>query len=323
MDALPIDMSHPAVREYLSLVRLQVLTPLSLLINIATIAVCAAVVNPSIGGVSKLHPTSISPNPAVIAVYLGVIFIGQIGYCLLLVIANKAETKNALVKGVGLSLVFSNIVMALWAIAWVMQWFLFSTILQGILIILLLYSNIALLVYHPPTSSRPFDTALIHAPLRFFLILPLFILFPLCLFITLGLTFTPTVPGSPRDYSKWHAWTGFGVVLGTNLLGLIVVLLRRDIVCCVAATWVCVSIWSYRPKPSAVYITVIIFTVLFPLALITSFIHSRFYGQGRVVLPPGDAHPGLYAHTNRVDRSQGGNDIDSERAPREIDSDWA
>lgn len=62
-----------------------------------------------------------------------------------------------------------------------MRWFLFATILQGILVLLLLYSNIALLVYHPPTSSRPFDTALIHAPLRFFLILPLFILFPLCL----------------------------------------------------------------------------------------------------------------------------------------------
>jgi len=242
-----------------------------------------------------------------------------------------------------------------------MQWFLFATILQGILILLLLYSNIALLVYHPPTSSRPFDTALIHAPLRFFLILPLFILFPLCLLcviflcipftiplirrcsVTLGLSFTPTVPGSPVDYSKWHAWTGFGVVLGTNLLGLIVVLLRRDVVCCVAATWVCVSIWSYRPKPSPVYvrflyfllrgttdtevihvkITVIIFTALFPLALVTSFIHSRFYGQGRIILPPGDAHPGLYAHTNGADRSQGENGIDSDRVPREIEGDWS
>ena len=68
------------------------------------------------------------------------------------------------------------------------------------------------------------------------------------------MSFTPTVPGEPIDYSKWHAWTGFGVVLGTNLLGLIVVLLRRDIVCCIAATWVCVSIWSYRPKPSPVYV---------------------------------------------------------------------
>ena len=62
-----------------------------------------------------------------------------------------------------------------------MKWFLFATILQGLLLLLLLYSNIALLIYHPPDSSRPLDTALIHAPLRFFLILPLSILFPLCL----------------------------------------------------------------------------------------------------------------------------------------------
>src|SRR5882757_1212047 len=62
-----------------------------------------------------------------------------------------------------------------------MRWFLFATILQGLLLLFLLYSNIALLIYHPPDSSRPIDTALIHAPLRFFLILPLSILLPLCL----------------------------------------------------------------------------------------------------------------------------------------------
>lgn len=65
----------------------------------------------------------------------------------------------------------------------IMRWFLFATILQGLLLLLLLYSNIALLIYHPPAASRPLDTALIHAPLRFFLILPLSILFPLCLLL--------------------------------------------------------------------------------------------------------------------------------------------
>jgi hypothetical protein len=64
-----------------------------------------------------------------------------------------------------------------------MQWFLIATILQGLLLVVLLYSNIALLIYHPPVGSRPLDTALIHAPLRFFLILPLNILFPLCLLL--------------------------------------------------------------------------------------------------------------------------------------------
>lgn len=43
----------------------------------------------------------------------------QVGYCVLLVLATKPETKKALVKAVGLSLVLSNFVMAIWAIAWV------------------------------------------------------------------------------------------------------------------------------------------------------------------------------------------------------------
>lgn len=93
MDALPIDTSHPAVRDYLSLVRLQVLTPLSLLINIASVVVCTFVVNPSIAAVSRLHPTSITPNPTLIGPYVALVFLGQIGYCLLLVVASKPETK--------------------------------------------------------------------------------------------------------------------------------------------------------------------------------------------------------------------------------------
>ena len=72
--------------------------------------------------------------------------------------------------------------------------------------------------------------------------------------ITLGLTFYPS-PDGPQHYSSWHAMTGFGVVLGTNLLGLAVVILRGDIVWCVAATWVAVSIWTASPKPAPVNVS--------------------------------------------------------------------
>lgn len=89
------------------------------------------------GEIAQLYPTSISPLPAMIAVYLVAIYICQIGYCLLLVLARKPETKvcisfkrrtaandqstqqRTLVRGVGLPLVFANWVMAGWAIAWV------------------------------------------------------------------------------------------------------------------------------------------------------------------------------------------------------------
>lgn len=196
-----------------------------------------------------------------------------------------------------------------------MQWFLFATVLQGLLLLLLLYSNIALLIYHPPAASRPLDTALVHAPLRFFLILPLSILFPLCLFVTLGLTFPPGL-----DDSSWHAMPGFGVLLGTNLLGLVVVIIRGDIVWCVAATWIAVSIWTAKPKPPSVYITAILFTVLLPFGLLVAFAYSQIYGRGRVVLPPGNEHPGLYSHSpNNTAAAAARQARGIERGPDEID----
>ena len=151
-----------------------------------------------------------------------------------------------------------------------MQWFLVSTVLQGFLVLFLLYSNVALLVYHPPVSSKPFDTALIHAPLRFFFILPFMLLFPLNLLyvlldlflnigsdsefssITLGYIHNRSIPDT--NYDTWHIWPVFGVFLGTNLIGLAVVILRRDVVWTVAATWICISIWSLRPKPTPIYV---------------------------------------------------------------------
>ena len=94
------------------------MTPLSLLINIATVLVCTVVVKPGIGAlhpltsestglafdricfdigeVTKAHPSSISPLPSLIAIYVIAIYAGQIGYCLLLVLANKPETKVGL-----------------------------------------------------------------------------------------------------------------------------------------------------------------------------------------------------------------------------------
>jgi len=92
MDTLPIDTSHPAVRDYLALVRLQVLTPLSLLLNIATVIVCATITTPSIPHIAHKHQTAISPKFSLIAAYVLAIYLCQIGYCVLLVLASKRYT---------------------------------------------------------------------------------------------------------------------------------------------------------------------------------------------------------------------------------------
>ena len=40
-----------------------------------------------------MFPSSISPNPLLIATYLLLVYVGQVGYCILLVMARKPETK--------------------------------------------------------------------------------------------------------------------------------------------------------------------------------------------------------------------------------------
>ncbi|KAG9309765.1 hypothetical protein JVU11DRAFT_10139 [Chiua virens] len=320
----PVDMSNPAVQEFLSLIRLQVLTPLSLLINIVTVLVCSVIVKPSIFDVIQLYPASISPHPAWLSVYIILIYLFQVGYCLLLVLARSTDTQKALVKAVGASLVFANWAMALWAIAWVLRMFLLSTILLGIVLLLLIYSNIALLVYHAPTYTRPFDMALIHAPLRFFMILPFSLLFPYSLFITLGLSYSPD---HPEDYAR-HPWPGFAVVMSVNLVSLVMILFRRDIIWAIAATWICISIWTASPKPVPVFITVVLFTVLHPLALITALVYDQLsHRQGQIALAEDDAdsrrRPARHGQASPTPQAHGlglaHGSRQEEPGPREVD----
>lgn len=73
--------------------------------------------------------------------------------------------------------------------------------------------------------------------------------------ITLHLGYHPSEPGGPPlHYPAWHAWSGFAVVMSTNLVALLVIIFRRDVVWCVAATWLCISLWLETPKPAPVYV---------------------------------------------------------------------
>ena len=45
------------------------------------------------GDISKLYPATIAPNPYLISIYVTFVYIGQLGYCVLLVLARRPETK--------------------------------------------------------------------------------------------------------------------------------------------------------------------------------------------------------------------------------------
>lgn len=175
--------------------------------------------------------------------------------------------------------------------------FLASTVLLGILLLLLIYCNVVLFTYHPPTRARPLDVALIHGPIRLFLILPLMLLFPYSLLyvsfylphtrisandnrthanlwsITYSVTLGHAWDPAHEDHYRSHQWEGFGVILGVNLLGLIIVAVRRDIVWCVGATWINVAIWATKLKPAPVYVRLPCCNL--PHSLMTSLVNSE------------------------------------------------
>lgn len=132
--------------------------------------------------------------------------------------------------------------------------------------------------------------------------------------VELGYTWEP---GKPNQYAN-HQWAGFGVVLLVNLIGLIVIVVRKDIVWCVAAVWIDVAIWSAKPKPSTVFIIAIAFTVIHPIALIfaATWKKLRKEDEGRIRLPPNDdAERGDNPHRQRQPATHG------TRPPREVDTD--
>lgn len=149
--------------------------------------------------------------------------------------------------------------------------FILSSILTGVLIILLLYSNIVLNVYHPIALARPLDTAFIHAPIRLFLNLPLTLLFPVSILYVHNScfplannssgarTFSIAIghsweQGNSRDYNN-HAWEGFGILFVLNLLYAIYVAMRRDIVWTVSSSWLALSVWRETPKSAPVSVS--------------------------------------------------------------------
>ena len=77
-----------------------------------TVLVCSFIVRPSLGlwspvccrvptyktafytgDVTRSHPASISPSVSAIAIFILAIYLGQVGYCTLLIFARKPETK--------------------------------------------------------------------------------------------------------------------------------------------------------------------------------------------------------------------------------------
>lgn len=182
-----------------------------------------------------------------------------------------------MVSGVGLRLVLANWLMAIWSIVFSLKFFFPSTIILSLVFLLVLWINFSLLWY-PVTSHRPMDTVAIHAPMRLFLLIIFLSALPQSIFISLDWIYSADHP--ERDYDV-RTWEAFGFIMGTNILGLIYVMIRRDFVWTLGGVWCMIALMSRRPKSVPVFAACILVAVLYPLIWIVSHAWHRLREKGQ------------------------------------------
>lgn len=283
----PFDTSDPQTRLALKLLRLQVLMPLSVLINVAANLVCALVLSPSMSDIAEQFPTGLTPKTGMVGFYMTAVYVLLIGFCVLLITAGKPQTKETLVNGVGLRLVVVNWLMTAWAALWALQLFLASTIVLGIVAVLLGWIVFSLFWFTPGGPlTRPFDNLFIHAPLKLWFMITLALDFPLSLSIALGWNYPYTRP----DMYARKQWEAFAFIVSMHAAGVLWVFIRRDLTVTIGGLWIVLSVMLQRPKAAPVFAASIVFAVLYPLTYIATMAWQRLkkheQHEGRIALPP-------------------------------------
>lgn len=220
------------------LTRVQILTPLSILLNLAALVVCSVLISPNLGDVNGQHATQFTPNPRFILLYWAVLFLLQIGFAVLIVAGQKDFTKRTIVYGVGLRLALANALLGAWAIAFVVNKkasFIAGLTLISVNGVLLLITALILAIKYPPSSSRPLDWLFIHVPVKMFLVITLQLDIPQMIFLALGWH----DHGTPHKPNHQALWPSFGIFAGVGALSAIWIFAACDF------TWAAAGIFLH------------------------------------------------------------------------------
>ncbi|WVN88955.1 uncharacterized protein L203_104170 [Cryptococcus depauperatus CBS 7841] len=290
-DSFPGEMiSQAQFRQSMKLVRLQIAVPISVLVAAGTNLVCALALKPGLAGINALYPTLLTPNVFMIELYWALLFILEVGFCLVLLTARKEVTKNMLVHGVGLRFAIANWLQAIWAVFFTLQFFIGAEIILLLNAINILSIHITLLFY-PPTLKHPIDAIFIHTPITMLLA----ILFQLDWlhsgFISLGWII--------KDETKWgkYTWQAVGCVAGVNVVSALWAGAKRFYLLTAASIYLLLSLLfssprtnptlptTALPKPTPLLITIFACLALHPITLIVGMAWKRsLERQGRIRL---------------------------------------
>lgn len=269
-DPSPHDRAHTMdaqLQPYLT--KVQVLTPLSILLNVAALTVCSILVDPSLRQVSEDHVTQFTPNSAFILAFWATLFLFQVGFAVLIVLSQKEFTKvrqcgcihahkrhpcsplsfllqRTLVNGVGIRLALANLLLGAWAITFVVDRhgsFLAGLVLLSTIGVLLLVTALLLAVKYPASTSRPLDWLFIHVPIKMFLVITLQLDIPQQLFIALGWY------GDDHKESLQAIWPSFGIFAGTGALSAIWIFATTDFVWAAAGIYLHFAVLYSKHPP--------------------------------------------------------------------------
>lgn len=110
-----------------------------------------------------------------------------------------------MVNTIGIRFVLANVCMALWTLFFSLHYFLVSEIFLLLAAVCML-SIYILLLFHPPSNKRPFDTLFIHAPMRMFLLVLINIdIWQVGLLSFRWYKYVGDEPYSPERPGKWYA----------------------------------------------------------------------------------------------------------------------
>jgi len=316
MDALP--------KEAKQLIRLQILTPISVLLTVAANLVAGLAISPTLGEISDDYLTIFTPTKYWIGAYWLLLYILQIGYCIILATVRKSETKDTILHAIGLRFVLANVCMAFWTLFFSMRQFLVSEIFLLIALALLISCWALCLVYPPNFKSRPMDTIFIHAPIRMFLVMLLVVdVWQNGLLAFRWYKYVGPEPISPSRPGRWegehskHSWIAFGVVLAVGLINAFIVFISRDVVWALSAIFIYIALVIKGPKPAQLFIPIVLLAVLQLVALIASVLYYRYKanraGEIRLVSDEeeADASPVGSSSHHRSARPSSGNHEDS------------
>ncbi|CAD6573627.1 MAG: hypothetical protein CYPHOPRED_005180 [Cyphobasidiales sp. Tagirdzhanova-0007] len=293
------DPSHQSLDEQVSpslqqLIRLQIFTPLCLLVALGCNLVTVFAFHPNVGEINDDFETIWTAKKELVGGYLLLMYVLQICYCLVITLAKSPATRELVVNGVGLRFCLANIFQGLWSVFWILRLFLVSEIFL-LLAGFTMLTVWATLLRYPASYKHPIDWLFIHVPVRMFL------LFLLNLAIwqngLIALNWYKYNGSEPDRKGKWekehdtHAWIAFGVITGLGLIDSFIVFLSQDFAWAASCVFLFVAIiLGSVDKPVQVVIPLILVSSLQVVALLASYTWALYDARrkGSIRLPADD-----------------------------------